>query len=83
MEERGARIHTDCEGKKRQTESAQFAGHTKVNAVGFGPGRQDDCKEEDGRRAQSDSLDLHVAEGHADADQEEQEKDRLISELRK
>ena len=50
----------------------------EILAARFGEDRQRDRCEQHGRRAQRDALDLEVAEGHADADQDEQQQDALL-----
>ena len=71
MKEGSARVDADREGEECQAQRAQLLGHLQLNTEGLRPCRHDDGEKENGSGTQTDAFDLNLAEGHADADEEE------------
>ena len=79
VEERRARVDADREGEQCQAEGAQLGGDSQLDIVGLRPRSQRDGKKENGRSAEANALDFHMAKRHAYTDENEEEQNWLLA----
>ena len=81
MEEVGAGLDADGEGEDRQAQGPQVRGNLEVDPLGDPDRRQGDTGEQHGGGAQAHAPDLDVPDEHAQPDEQEQDKNRVLGQV--